>query len=230
MLKSRLLNALALLLAMPSAFAGNSATTPVPGTGERWIARNDAMNTRAREGKAVWDHYYAHRNALSLGISGDRTEHVLWRLTHGNIDGISPRLAIVMIGQNNGPYNTGDEIGEGVGAIVKLLRERLSETKILLLAIFQRREHPTEERAVLDRANAIASELADNRMIFYMDINHLFLRPDGSIPSELMPDFEHPNAEGHRIWAEAIEPKVAALMGDAPVDPMPPFSPERPDL
>lgn len=248
-LKSRLLNALALLLAIPSAFAGNSATTPVPGTGDRWIARNDAMNTRAREGKvdliyigdsivqnwddegkAVWDHYYAHRNALSLGISGDRTEHVLWRLAHGNIDGISPRLAIVMIGQNNGPHNTGDEIGEGVGAIVKLLRARLPETKILLLAIFQRREHPTEERAVLYRANEIASKLADNKMIFYTDINHLFLRPDGSIPSELMPDFEHPNAEGHRIWAEAIEPKVAALMGDTPVEPMPGFSPKRPDL
>lgn len=238
--KSRLFNALALFLAMPAAFAGNSATTPVPGKSENWTARNDAMNARAREGnvdliyigdsivqnwddegKEVWEHYYAPRNALSLGISGDRTEHVLWRLAHGNIDGIAPKLAIVMIGQNNGTHNTGDEIGAGVAAIVQLLRERLPETKILLLAIFQRREHPTEERAVLDRANEIASKLADNKKIFYMDINHLFLRPDGTIPADLMPDFEHPNAEGHRIWAEAIEPKVAELMGDAPVAPMP---------
>ena len=57
--------------------------------------------------------------------------------------------------------------------------------------------------------------------MFYMDVNYLFLRPDGSIPASLMPDFEHPNEEGHRVWAAAIEPKVAELMGDSPVAEMP---------
>lgn len=218
----------------------SSALIPISGTSENWIKRHEAMNERVKQGnvdliyigdsivqhwdaqgKAVWDHYYAPRNAVSLGISGDRTEHVLWRLDHGNIDGISPKLAIVMIGQNNGPSNTGDEIGAGVTAIVQKLREKLPSTKILLLAIFFRRENPTPERDVLTRANDIAAGLADNEHVFYMDINHIFLRPDGSIPATLMPDFEHPSPEGHRIWAEAIEPKVAELMGDKPVEPMP---------
>jgi beta-glucosidase len=173
------------------------------------------------QGKAVWDHYYAGRHALNLGISGDRTEHVLWRLDHGNIDGITPKLAIVMIGQNNGGHNTGEEIAEGVTAVVEKLRARLPTTKILLLGIFQRREKPTPERAVLARANEIVAKLADGKNIFYLDINPVFVQPDGSIPRSLMPDFEHPSPLGHRLWAEAIEPKVAELMGDKPIAPMP---------
>ncbi len=218
----------------------NDAIVPVPGGSDTWRERHEAMNARAKagnvdlvyigdsivgnwkwEGKPVWDHYYAKRNGAILGISGDRTQHVLWRLQNGNVDGISPKLAIVMIGQNNGPFNTGEEIAAGVTAIVQTLREKLPETKILLLAIFPRREKPTEERAVLAKANEIASKLADDKHVFYMDVNYLFLRPDGGIPASLMPDFEHPNEEGHRVWAAAIEPKVAELMGDAPTPEMP---------
>lgn len=239
---SRMLSLPACLLSATLAWAGaNTATLPVPGKGESWQAKQNAINARIKQGnvdllyigdsivenwddqgKAVWDHYYAHRNGANLGIGGDRTEHVLWRLDHGNIDNVAPKLAIVMIGQNNGPHNTGDEIGAGVTAIVHKLQQKLPDTKILLLAIFFRREKPTEERAVLTRANEIAAKLADGKQIFYLDINHLFLRPDGSIPADLMPDFEHPSPEGHRIWAEAIEPKVAELLGDTPVAPMPP--------
>jgi len=218
----------------------NTAVVPVPGGGDTWRTRHEAINARAKEGHVdliyigdsivrswmwdgtpVWDHYYAKRNGMILGMTGDRTEQVLWRLQNGNIDGISPKLAIVMIGQNNGPFNTGEEIGAGVTAIVQTLRKKLPETKILVLAIFPRGEKPTAERAVLAKANEVASKLADGKYVFYMDVNYLFLRPDGSIPASLMPDFEHPNEEGHRVWAAAIEPKVAELMGDAPTAEMP---------
>lgn len=217
----------------------NTAILPEPGGSETWQARHRAMNQRAQEGhvdlvyigdsivgnwkwegKPVWDHYYAKRNGLNLGISGDRTQQVLWRLQHGNIEGISPKLAIVMIGQNNGPFNSGEEIGAGVSAIVRTLREKLPHTKILVLGIFPRGEKPTPERAVLAKANEVASKLADGKQVFYLDVNHLFLRPDGSIPATRMPDFEHPSKEGFQVWAEEIEPKVAELMGDKPTPPM----------
>lgn len=223
-----------------TACAENSAVVPVARTNASWIHRHESMNEQARQGhidliyvgdsivehfhnrgKAVWEHYYEGRHALNLGIGGDRTEHVLWRLDHGNIDGLSPKLAIVMIGQNNGGHNTAEEIAEGVTAVVQRLRTRLPNTRILLLGIFQRREKPTPERAVLARANEIISRLADGKTIFYVDINHLFVQPDGSIPRTLMYDFEHPTPLGHRVWAEAIEPKVAELIGDQPVAPMP---------
>jgi beta-glucosidase len=232
---------IAALTIASAAFAGNTAIEPVSNENNaNWMARHQAMNDRAKQGhvdliyvgdsivqhfdkqgKDTWDRYYAPRNGLNLGISGDRTEHVLWRLDHGNIDGISPKLAIVMIGQNNGGSNTGEEIGAGVTAVVQKIHAKLPNTKILILAIFFRREKPTEERDVLTKANQIASKLADNKTIFYMDINKIFLRPDGSIPADLMPDFEHPSPKGHRLWAEAIEPKVAELMGDKAIAPAP---------
>jgi beta-glucosidase len=225
-----------------AALATNTAIEPVAKAHDAtWMARHQAMNARAQQGhidliyvgdsivqfyetrgKATWDRYYAPRHALNLGISGDRTEHVLWRLTHGNLDGIAPTLAIVMIGQNNGGRNTAAEIGAGVTAVVQTIRATLPTTKILLLAIFPRRAKPAAEREVLAQASGIAAQLADNDTIFSLNINQLFLRPDGSIPAELMPDFEHPSAQGYRLWAEAIEPTVAALMGDQAIAPTTP--------
>jgi beta-glucosidase len=169
------------------------------------------------KGVEVWNRYYAPRKGVNLGISGDRTEHVLWRLDHGNIDGIAPKLAVVMIGQNNAGYNSAPQIAEGVSSIVQKLRARLPETKILVLGIFQRRAKTTPERGVLDQANKTISSLADGKSVFFMDINDVFVRPDGTIPENLMPDFEHPSEEGYRLWAEAIEAKVAELFADKSV-------------
>jgi len=108
-----------------------------------------------------------------------------------------------------------------VTEVVKRIRNKLPNTKILLLGIFQRREKPTPERAVLAEANETISKLADSTSIHYMDINSVFVQPDGTIPASLMPDFEHPSELGFKRWAEAIEAKVAELMGDHPTPPMP---------
>ena len=129
------------------------------------------------QGRDVWAHYYAPRHAINLGIGGDRTENVLWRLEHMGLGRISPKLAIVMIGQNNGPANSGEEIAGGIAAIVGVLRARLPATKILLLAIFPRGQKPNPERTVLAEANRIASRLADGRTVFYRDVDGLFLSP-----------------------------------------------------
>jgi len=225
----------ALLGAARGGQAENSAVKPIPGGGQRWQDRHEAINQRVKQekvellfigdsivqnwkfpedGKPVWDQFYGKRHAANLGISGDRTEQVLWRLTHGNLEGISPKLAIIMIGQNNGPFNTAEEIAEGVTTIVKTVRERLPNTKILLLGIFYRGEEPNDERQKLAKTNMIIGNLADNSTVHYMDISKIFLRPDGKISKDLMPDFEHPSPRGFCVWAEAIETKVAELMGD----------------
>jgi lysophospholipase L1-like esterase len=241
MRKSYLLFLLSVLFISRATFAQttNTAVIPVPMNKPGWMERHESMNAKARQGKVdliyigdsivqryegvgkpIWDHYYAPRNALNLGISGDRTQHVIWRLDHGNIEGITPKLAIVMIGQNNGGHNTATEIAEGVTEVVKRIRTKLPKTKILLLGIFQRREKPTPERAALAEANQIISKLA-NSSITYMDINSVFVQPDGTIPASLMPDYEHPSEFGFKRWAEAIETKVAELIGDKPISPMP---------
>jgi beta-glucosidase len=183
-----------------------------------WIG-DSIVERFEKPGRAVWDKYYVRRDAVNLGISGDKTEHVLWRLDHCNLECVTPKLAIVMIGQNNGPTNTAEEIADGISAVVIKLRQKLPDMKILLLPIFFRGEKPNDEQIKLAKTNDILSKMADGQHIFYLNIDKIFLQPDGTIMKSLMPDFEHPNEQGCRAWAEAIEPKVAELLGEADIKP-----------
>ena len=169
-----------------------------------------------KKGREVWQEYYGYRSAVNLGIAGDRTQHVLWRLDNGNIDGISPKVAVVMIGTNNlsKGRNTVEEAADGVIAICKKLRTKLPKTKILLLAIFPREKEPGLLRDKVAQTNKLISRIADGKMIYCLDIGGQFVGPDGSISKEIMYDYLHLTTKGYRIWAEAIEPKLAELMGE----------------
>ncbi len=169
-------------------------------------------------GKETWDKYYGHRKAVNLGFSGDRTQHVLWRLIHGQLDRVSPKVAVLMIGTNNSRNYTPDDIAAGIGAICNTLRGLLPETKILLLAVFPRgRTGDDWQRGVNAEANSIVAELDDGEWIHYLDIGDSFLEDDGVLPESVMPDALHPQGHGYQIWAEAMEPLLARLMGDEPV-------------
>jgi beta-glucosidase len=168
-------------------------------------------------GKAVWEKYYADRNAFNIGFSGDRTENVLWRLQHGAVDGISPKLAVVMIGTNNTGHRQDEpaHTAAGVRAILDELQTRLPKTKILLLAIFPRgADAGNRLRKINDATNAIIAEFADDQRVFYLDINDEFLDDDGTLPKSIMPDLLHPNPKGYEIWAAAMEPMIKRLMGE----------------
>jgi beta-glucosidase len=168
------------------------------------------------EGKAVWDQYYGSRNAVNLGISGDQTQHVLWRLDNGNIDNITPKLAVIMIGTNNHAVNTAPEIAEGVEAIVKKLRTKLPEMRILLLAIFPRTDVSAALQQKLKDATAqFAAAVASDPMVEFLDINKALLNEKGELTKEVMPDLLHPNANGYALEAEATEPAIGRLLGVA---------------
>jgi beta-glucosidase len=168
-----------------------------------------------RAGSKVWDEFYGKRNAVNLGIGGDRTQHVLWRLENGNIEGISPKLAVLMIGTNNARDNASEQTAAGVKLIVEKLRTKLPKTKILLLAIFPRGADANDPlRKKNEGANEIIKQLADGQMIHYLDIGPKFLAADGTLSKEVMPDLLHLNETSYRTWAEAIEPKVKELMGE----------------
>lgn len=219
---------------LSAAEPAHSAVTPAPRPMDWWQKRHEAINQRVRQGdvelvflgdsitqgwnnNAVWQKYYGHRHAVNMGIGGDRTQHVLWRLDHGNIDGIAPKLVVLMIGTNNsnGTDNTAEQIADGIKAIVGKLREKLPQTKVLLLAIFPRGEKPNPQREKNARASQLASEVADGKTVHYLDVGEKFLEPDGSIRKEIMPDYLHLSLDGYRIWAEAIESKVAELFGES---------------
>jgi lysophospholipase L1-like esterase len=168
-------------------------------------------------GRATWEKFYAGRQAANFGISGDRTEHVLWRLDHGNFDGLSPKLIVLMIGTNNTGHrkDPSEHTAAGVRAILDRLRAKCPGAKVLMLAIFPRGAGPDDElRKLNEGANKLLATQADGRHVYWLDINARFLDEKGNLPKSIMPDLLHPNAEGYRIWAEAIEPEVKRLLGE----------------
>ena len=157
----------------------------------------------------------ASRKALNLGFSGDRTEQVIWRLQHGEVDGIAPKLVVIMIGTNNAGHRKekSEDTAAGVKAILDELGKRLPDTKCLVLAIFPRGAKPDDElRQLNDATNKILATYADQKRVFFLDINDKFLTADGTLPTDLMPDLLHPNEKGYAMWAEAMEPTVEKML------------------
>ena len=163
-------------------------------------------------GKAIWQKHFAPFKALNLGISGDRTEHVLWRMKNGELDGYKARLFVIMIGTNNGG-DSAQDVAAGIEAIVKEIKTKQPQARILLLGIFPRGEKPDATRAKNDEVNTIIAKMDDNKTLKYLDIGDKFLTPDKTLTKEIMPDFLHPNSKGYDIWAQAIEPTVKQLLG-----------------
>lgn len=168
-----------------------------------------------KEGSDVWDAFYQPRHALNLGFNGDKTENVLWRLAHGEVDDIQPTLLVLLIGTNNAGHrmDEAEDTALGVKKILEVLGEKLPYTKILLLAVFPRSAKPTQKLRVLnEQVNQIIRTYADEDRVFFLDINHHFLDENGRLTSDVMNDFLHPNASQYRVFADAIEPSLCALM------------------
>jgi lysophospholipase L1-like esterase len=216
----------------------NTATNPVP-RDPNWVKRHEGFVAQAKQGgidilflgdsitdfwrnrgSNVWNQYYAPRHAANFGISADRTQHVLWRLDNGELDGIKPKVVVLMIGTNNTgkerdnqtPRNTVPEAIAGVQAVVADLRARLPDSKILLLAIFPRGRLDDPQRAQVALINTVIAKLDDGQMVRFLDIGPKFLEADGTLPKSIMPDLLHPNAHGYQIWAEAMEPTLDEML------------------
>ena len=167
----------------------------------------------------VWKRFYGPRNAANFGIGGDRIQHVLWRIQNGELEGIEPRVVVLMIGTNNADNATAGEITQGITAIVQGLRKRLPKTKILLLGIFPRDDQRIapirdEIHQRLESVNREIAKLDDGSIVRFLDISKSFLNEDGTISREIMPDFLHLSRKGYRIWADAIEPTLWQMLDE----------------
>lgn len=168
-----------------------------------------------KEGARVFEREYKRYNAVGLGFGGDRTENVLWRLLHGEVDGLDPKLAVLMFGTNNTGHRQDPPAitAGGIKRNIDELRRRLPNTKILLLAIFPRDEKPDGKlRRINEKINAMLPQLADGKRVFFLNINQAFLQGDGTLSKDIMPDLLHPNAKGYEIWAEAMRPELERLL------------------
>jgi lysophospholipase L1-like esterase len=200
---------------------------------DRWNQLHEAIVKRIKEGPVdlvfvgdsitegwgnnpVWQKNYAPLKAANLGIGGDTTENVLWRLENGEVEGIRPKVAVLLIGTNNFGLegHSPDAVAKGVTAVVQTLKKKLPTTKIILLAIFPRDEMPTAEiRKKIKTVNDQIAKLDDRKTVHFLDIGPKLSNPDGSLSKEIMPDFLHLSEKGYQIWADAMAPLLKALMG-----------------
>ena len=179
------------------AVSKNSAVNPLSRNDEGGLARQTLVLQRAKDhpgdydvefigdsitvgwegaGKNVWQEFYGKRKAINFGVGGDRTEHVLWRFEQGQLDGIKAKAAVVMIGTNNSNNrdNTEAEILEGVSAIIKQIRTRQPDTKIILLSIFPRGETFSSQRGKILQVNEALARLDDGKNVFCLNFDISF--------------------------------------------------------
>jgi lysophospholipase L1-like esterase len=220
------------------------ATAPVDRPGEeRWYARHRAILERIKADPSIglvligdsitqdyekadppfedflpiWQQFYASRDAMNLGFSGDTTANVLWRLDHGEVDRINPKAAVILIGTNNTKLETAVETERGIDAIVQEVKKRLPDSKILLLGILPK-EDDTGKVELINRH--LAKLYGIDEKVTFLDIGTIYYK-NGNLNEDLFYDPKeyhskalHPDTLGHRMMAEAIEPTLARLVGD----------------
>ncbi|MBI1335066.1 MAG: GDSL family lipase [Armatimonadetes bacterium] len=232
-----------LVAALLTARLANDAIVPVPRPDDWWRKRHDAVIARVKQGnsdlvfigdsithafggdpqtgesfnnrgKDSWDKFFGKYHPVNLGFSGDRTQHVLWRLDNGEMDGVQPKVVVVMIGTNNIGSNSPEQIAEGVSAILDWLRVHQRQAKIVLHAIFPRSPNPDNwQRRKVDATNLLLEPIARQKHAIYLDIGAKFLDEYGVLHPTIMPDYLHPNADGYAIWAKALKPTLDRLLG-----------------
>ncbi len=165
-----------------------------------------------------WRAEFKTLHVLNCGVSGDTTQNILYRITHGEFDRLSPKVVVVLAGINNlslSPQLEPQELAHGLQRIVTILQTKSPSSKILLLSIFPAGAPNDPLRSRIMETNQLLSKLADNTSLFYLDIYHVFLSPKGDFPARLSPDGTHLNAEGYQAWADAMRPKLRELLQDA---------------
>lgn len=164
-------------------------------------------------GASAWNQYFAPLRSLDAGVKGDTTENVLWRLDNGNLDGIAPRLAVLMVGVNDLSDGASD-IAAGVTAVVDKLQSEFPGIRVLLFGILPALQPAagSPDREEIAAANELIKPLGDGQHVWFLDVGSAFLNRDGSMNTDLyQPDEIHPNAEGYDVLAQAIAPWVQAL-------------------
>ena len=160
----------------------------------------------------VWQEHFVKHSPLLLGIGGDQTQQILWRIERGELDGLDPGVVVLLIGVNNLIISraTPEDTARGVRAVNAAVRDRLPRARILHLALFPAGETPSDWlRQKIEKTNALLQDLANNPNVVFLDFGPRFLSADGMLSTEIMDDFLHPSRQGYVVWAHALDPLLA---------------------
>jgi N-acetylglucosamine-6-sulfatase len=165
-------------------------------------------------GKSAWDKHFAPLGAVNWGYSGDRTEHLIWRLQNGNIQRLNPKVAVILIGTNNTGHSQrpAAETLAGIRQTLNDLSWKWPDTKIILMSIFPRAEKADDPlRQLNDEINEQLKTLVNGKRIHLLDINAKFMDDEGTLRKELLPDLLHLSPAAYDIWADALSSKLNEL-------------------
>ncbi len=178
-----------------------------------------------RDFAPVWQRYYGDRHAVNLGFKGDTTASLLWRIRNGEVSGIAPKAAVVLIGANNlGKVHwSAEDTVSGINTIIGDLHQRLPATKILLLAVLPSERSPWVTETTKQINRMLAERYKGDQSVAFLDLTALFMRNGAPNPGLFLdakltpPDpLLHPSAQGQALMAQAMEPVLANMLGDRP--------------
>jgi lysophospholipase L1-like esterase len=169
-----------------------------------------------------WEKNFFGWNAGDFGWGADRIENILWRLENGELDGVNPKVIVLLAGTNNIGNKVPPEgidaaaayVTKGIAAVLHLMQTKAPNAVIILTAIFPRNDNMAV-LPVIDRANANLAMLANGRRIRYLNINDKLADPNGKLYQGMMNDRDklHPTVQGYQIWADALKPVFTELLG-----------------
>ncbi len=185
-------------------FVGDSIT-------RRWGA------TDHPEFLANWRTNFFGWNAANFGWGADRIENVLWRLENGELDGVNPRIIVVLAGINNvgnvpGGEAKVEDITRGLKAIVRVCQEKAPDAVVVLTGLFPRNDNMAVIPEI-NRINENISRMADGKKVRYLNVNDKLADRDGRLFDGISKDRLHPTLKGYQVWADGLKPLFTETLG-----------------
>jgi len=194
-------------------FEGDSIT-------RRWGTSDAAY----RDFLANWNQNFFGWNAANFGWGADTIQNIQWRVENGELDGVQPKVIVLLGGTNNLPRGDDEvQVAGGIKAVLDTMQQKAPAATIVLMGITPRNDMGLEVLAIIDRINASLARLADGKKIRYLDINDKLADKDGRLFDGMTVDRLHLSVKGYQVWADALKPIFTELLGPpAPTDHAPP--------
>lgn len=171
------------------------------------------------DGKEAWGSAFGKWKPGNFGLSGDTTYGVLWRIDHGALDGLHPRVVVLMIGTNDlSVGETAETTAANIEKVVRKIKQKLPDTTILLLGILPRGRAADPVRDSLVQVNSIIAKLDNGKDVLFLDIGKQFLSDRNEVTAEIMPDSLHLSSKGYQIWADALKTVLSKKLDETVTD------------